>query len=674
MNVLDTDIETYGACYRDANDLPLPRQTCWHPQRAMGIDKCPRESLVLSTAITLPMADGMPFTPDAIDRNSLTRMRPGETLYFLNQDPSDHNCIVEWYEWADVLIGHNIAFDILWLRAFHPDFNRILNRHRILLVDTSILNYLHNEDREERSQKALVRLFQLFKYERTLSDGLFKSPRDPHHRTYNCADTHANTLLCTHLAQLIDKDFPDTDKATTESLQYFSDCLWSGIEWSESGIPMDTVALDRLEWDCHTKAKWCRDYLSNVFNLTIGGPGTMDSRRKFLATLQADYPKIFDDPRIELTNVKGDVSWTKVNRDLILKHLPSDDDRRAHLQLTNEYERCRKMITSFTCKLLRHRSNHEGDRSDLLITPPTTDNGPPTNPNVRIGYTSVRIVPSPAKDDSGDEYGQRQGRPSFVHPPVQTFPPAIRATFRSRFEGGIILARDQSQHELRTAAMLSGDPRLCKAYRDNLDLHEQTAIGIWGPSVVDLPTFKRVERQAAKHSNFTMLNRGGWDTLQATILKKAGFYYPAADCRRLCNARREVYPVLLLWQDSLVRDACDTGYLHLPITGHSRCFLGITDPSKIVNFPIQCVAAVTVMYILNHFHHNYLPDCEGARSFLNLYDAGWVDCPTERSADLVADGLKQSEKYVETHGYWARMCDKSGHFVPLAGDLKLIRN
>lgn len=671
------DVETPSACEQDHYGSPLVPQTSFHPTRCLIADGYSTSQLVLSTAITLPL-----IPTDSPD--SLSQIKPGETMVFVNQCQTHHNRLVKWLSKATYIVGHNVSYDILWLRAAHPDYARLLTPNRLRLIDTGILNFLEDEDREERSLKDLVHLFGIFKYTRTLKDGRFLSPNDPEHQKYNASDTHATLLLLAELAGRIQKRYgPNTPKLCEDSIHHFSDVLWTSIRMAEAGLPMSRSSLIALEKAYSIHRDYCRHTTKARFQLLLGNfdgnTGCQATQNDFVRgiivtttppTMGAPHP-ILDHNCLEKSK-HGKISWTKLNRDLFRTSLPPNDPRREALLLANEEATSAKMVSSFTCKLLRHRSNHPSDQKDRLW-PQSSLVGGDHNLDTHLAYPSIRIVPSPSKDDSDDDKGQRQGRPSWTCPPAQTFPEPIRK-YQSRWHGGIILCCDMSQHELRTAAMLSGDEVLVKVYEDGIDLHTQTAQAIFGASIVDHPRFHEFHRQAAKHSNFEMLNWGGPDTLQHTILNKSGFLYPIEDCRRMVRSRSKVYPQLVRWQNQLVRKAHAEGYIHLPITGHSRCYLGEKDATKIVNFPIQCIAALTVWEIINYFCRHTLPCINDphpfALPFLNHYDAGLFDCRNEAAATQVRSGFQDAIDYVQNSGYWHRLCEHYGTFVPIEGSFK----
>ncbi len=290
-----------------------------------------------------------------------------------------------------------------------------------------------------------------------------------------------------------------------------------------------------------------------------------------------------------------------------------------------------------------------------------------------LAYPSWYVVPSPFADMSSDEGGQQQARMSVKEPAAQTFPKPIRECFQSRWKEGCIVKMDFSLHELRIAALLSGDEYLVKALADGIDLHDDRAIQMCGPDVIlrDDKGERSSESSCAKHVNFTDLNAGGAGVVQSTILRRAGIFKELSWCEEVVNARPIQRPGLVAWQLQIVRDACELGYYALPETGHSRYFLGgyQAKPNEIINFPIQGTAAIVLLCTVHHLQSNFLPplndpdpDCY---LFLNRYDELDLDCRTPERAQHYADCIGKSVHYVATEGYWARMQERYGRKVPI---------
>jgi hypothetical protein len=622
-------------------------------------------------------------------------------MVFQMSDPRQVETLIRWLIWSDVLLGWNTAFDVLVLRAL-PAFRRILNGRHIL-IDGAITNYLELEVRPERSLKDVTFILGTGEYERTLRDGRFDSPLHRQHIGYNGRDTIFALRNVAALCRAILEHHPATDKLSNYCLWHYSNCLWDCIRKSEAGLPMDTTYLRRLERRNQLVAEYadsvCRSRHKLMLGNRPGESGCKATQAHFVERLMAAYDDmgiisdgttnhvgralLLDHPLLQRSDILHDISWTKPNRLLFRHYLPDTHPLRLPLKLADRRTDAASCASNLS-PLLRRRMTKAGKPykdpkkvfSDILL-PQTL----PASSPVYLGYPSWFIVPSHVKDDGGDEGGQIQARPSCTSPGALKFHPAIRQAYKSRWVGGVIIKWDQSQHELRTAAMLSGDPFLCHAYTSDppIDLHTDRAIQIFGPDIPNHPLFKLVHRQAGKHANFTDLNRGGAKLLLNTIFKKSGgVIVPLSMCEDIVRSRRRQRPGLMAWQDKMIRYAKKHRYIELPFTGHSRYFIpgAKHEDSAIVNFPVQAIAANTVWAIEHLLCTEHLPNISDPDPdcyiFLNHYDALFIDCKTPEVANRIVESLEYCMREVEQHGYWSWWCDLTGNFIPLVGDWNLI--
>ncbi|OGX03251.1 MAG: DNA polymerase I [Omnitrophica bacterium RIFCSPLOWO2_12_FULL_50_11] len=100
------------------------------------------------------------------------------------------------------------------------------------------------------------------------------------------------------------------------------------------------------------------------------------------------------------------------------------------------------------------------------------------------------------------------GRLSSSEPNLQNIPiktglgREIRRAFVPRAQGRKILSADYSQVELRILAHLCEDPNLMKAFREDLDVHEFTAVNLYGTRPDQVT---REMRNVAKTVNFSII-------------------------------------------------------------------------------------------------------------------------------------------------------------------------
>ena len=621
------------------------------------------------------------------DLARIAELQPGVTFTLNLTDPTTHPILLAWLRHAHTIIGMNLPFDILWLRAFSPAIALALNgRHT--LIDLSVVNFLHSELRPERSLKSLGPVLGTHAYNEaaTLKDGRrFPSPTSPELHAYNAQDTHNTMLAVAHLARRIQRDYPKTDKLSSYSVLHFSETLWSTIRMSETGIPFSLSGLSNLEASLIKQADDAINCAA-AGGVLIEGEGSVQSQREFMSRCIDDVlpvnPDFLSHPLLSYTEKARELSWSSENRRLIASHLPDSHPARTIFECADKHSTAQKLVSSYTYPLLRHRRTKPADKSSVLIpVTGTTDIG--------IAYPTWYTVPSVPKD-SGSEGGTIQARITCKNPAAQTFPAVIKDCEHSRYPGGSIVSFDLSQIELRVAAILSGEPTLLAAFNSGLDLHTQRTLAIFGQDAKDRPDFKAL-RQIGKTVNFADLFGASSARLQRSVLDMSGTLYPLSFFDQIVASRHAQRPGLVGWQYSLCKQAEEQGYIELPYTGHTRTFTGFrlderawrnkrelkqvlarggkSMISEVCNFPVQATAGNVMLAIQNFIHRTLGPltsptSHKQPQLFLQVYDALYFDCPpgTEKQA---ADLMWAAVEFVGTAGYWYELCKRSGHHAPL---------
>lgn len=118
--------------------------------------------------------------------------------------------------------------------------------------------------------------------------------------------------------------------------------------------------------------------------------------------------------------------------------------------------------------------------------------------------------------------GTVTGRVSSSNPNLQNIPTKmggiIEKAFKSRFDDGLIMKVDFSQHELRVVAAYSGDEEMVNVFLQGKDLHDEVVKNIYGLSEEDRGTEKWKElRRYAKGFNFGILYGRGARSLSLEL-------------------------------------------------------------------------------------------------------------------------------------------------------------
>jgi len=681
--IISLDIETYGAVSTNAWAQPLPPQTTFHPARAIATDGVAQRDLVVTCAITLVNPT---CKQEDLSLLTISDFEPGETIVLNLTDTTTHATLAAWLCHAHTIVGMNLPFDILWLRAFSPVIALALNgRHT--LIDLSVVNFLHSELRPERSLKSLGPVLGTHAYaeDKSLKGGhRYPSPTSPDLQNYNAQDTHNTVLAVSHLAKRILSEYPGTEKLSPTSIAHFSATLWSTIRMSEVGIPFDLQKLQELETTLliHTGVAINAAAGGGVL---IEGEGSAQSQREFvdrcIEEITALHPDFLSHPLLTYTDKKKNISWNSENRRLIASHLPDNHPAQRVFKAADSHALAQKIVSSYTFPLLRHKRANAKDKNSIAIPIPH-------RPDRGIAYPTWYTVPSIPKD-TGSEGGTIQARITCKNPAAQTFPPMIKACEASRYKGGSIISFDLSQIELRVAAVLSGDPTLLAAFNNGEDLHTKRALAIFGPN--QKPEDAARNRQIGKTINFADLFGASANRLQRSVLDMSGMLFPKTFFEKIVRDRYLFFPTLLSWQHSLCATAETDGCLQLPFTGHSRTFTnfhldhnawkqrhelkqvlkrnGKSMISEVLNFPVQTTAGNVMLAIQNHIHQSLGPlshpnTHKQPQMFLQVYDALYFDCPPQ--AEGVAQELMRNAVHdVSHHGLWNKLCNLTGHHVPL---------
>ena len=728
--ILSLDIETYGACQKAMDGTALPQQTVFHPVKSLQIDGVPPQHLVLTCALTLVRGDYW----------NLPECQPADTMV-LDMSLPDHRAIlVSWLNHAQVLMGMNLQFDLLYLRAFNPWIRKALNgRHT--LIDLGVVNYLNSELRQERSLKTLGPVLSLYSYTQTLKEGnRFVTPNVPQFVQYAAADPHNTVLAIKELARRTAMEYPGSPKLSQECLDFYSRTIWSVIQMSEAGVPMDSKNLESLMDTLLQEATEVTLRCHHDHDLLLEGDGSSASKAKFIERCLDASPDALEHPMLALTERTKAISWSSSNRQLFMTMLPKENPLRHALQLAEQHTSAQKLLSTYLWPLLIHRRSKPSDRSSVLlkwdsrrtashstgtlttncIEPPSLSRssspstGTPSNlfsiltsqenpemralTMLRARRSSARSSPTSSSDSltrpadtavyptwyivpgrikgSSSEGGTVQARITAKDPAVQTFPPQIQSAIRSRYRGGTILSADLSQIELRVAGLLSGEESIINSLTNGTDLHSERAKALFGRTEPGSAAWK-INRQVGKTINFADLFLASAQTMQMQAYAMTGGTVIPLEVFQQAVKRRPIdRPQLWRFQKDLLDTVDRTSRIVLPILGHSRTFVGgsMAHRSTVVNFPIQTVAANTMLAIqhgltarlpgLNAPFPKPLISCQ-------IYDAIVFDIPPGMQEVVQEAYAAAIEEVCSPAGYWGRLQDIYEHTVPLGYEYKI---
>jgi DNA polymerase-1 len=237
------------------------------------------------------------------------------------------------------------------------------------------------------------------------------------------------------------------------------------------------------------------------------------------------------------------------------------------------------------------------------------------------------------------------GRLSSSDPNLQNIPvrTELGRSIRSAFvaePGHALISADYSQIELRVLAHLSGDAALVDAFRRNEDIHDRTALKVFG---TDSGLGEHELRRRAKIINYALL----YGKQAFTLARDIGV--SRHEAQAFIDAYFAGFPAVRAFIDGLLARARETGVV-TTMFGRRRLVPDVNNKNgqlrgraerEAVNMPIQGTAADILKRAMIDVHAA-LPDIAGgrARMILTVHDELLFETPVA-TADDTASRVKE---------------------------------
>lgn len=279
----------------------------------------------------------------------------------------------------------------------------------------------------------------------------------------------------------------------------------------------------------------------------------------------------------------------------------------------------------------------------------------------------ARIGPDGRLRGNFMQLGAATGRPSSSKPNMLQMPKRGKNKyFRKLFvpgPGNLFVRADYSQMELRLVAEISGDTNMQEAFRTGLDLHTYTA------SLMFNTPFEKVtedQRATAKTINFGILYGMGANKLRSTLAEQ-GIRLTEQQARDAVKLWKKSYARAASWIDTTGWQALQQGWTATPL-GRKRFF---DDPATVsalskgklsveqatfaikregANHPIQGGNADITKNAMALIHATLGNGDEGdGRIVLTVYDEILVECRAELAEwvkDVVYTGMMVASQEV----------------------------
>lgn len=241
------------------------------------------------------------------------------------------------------------------------------------------------------------------------------------------------------------------------------------------------------------------------------------------------------------------------------------------------------------------------------------------------------------------------GRLSSSNPNLQNIPirgemgREIRRAFVAE-PGNVLLAADYSQIELRIVAALAGDQRMIRAFEQNKDIHNITAMAIWG---VSEDKIDKDMRRAAKAINFGVIYGQG----PHGLAESADISFQEA--REFIDRYFEAYKGVKEYMERTKALAAKLGYVetlfgrrrYLPDLKSGLREVRAAAERMAINMPVQGTAADLMKLAMINIHDKLPGISKKAKMILQVHDELVFEAP-EKEAGKLAKFIKEEMENV----------------------------
>ncbi|MBI5833368.1 MAG: DNA polymerase I [Armatimonadetes bacterium] len=499
--------------------------------------------------------------------------------------------------------GHNVKFDAAVLRRQGVPLRGVVCDSMLagMLLDPANSAYKLETMAEQLLGRAMIPIGELIDQQVQMS--LFDEPGDgalpssmeavplAKITPYAAEDAEVTLALCRKLLARLDEQGMGRLMREVEAPLT---CVLAEME--HAGILCDTVELRRQGAALSVRVEELKAAIFEV----VGHEFVIDSTKQLGNVL-------FD----EIGLKEGRRTKTGRSTDIaVLERLAQEEDieqpKTAVPRLVIEYRQLTKLISTYLTSL--------ADATDPIDGRVRTTFHQMVTATGRLASQGPNLQNIPVRTDLG-----RQVRRAFVAPP-----------------GGVLLAADYSQVELRLLAHLSGDENLIEAFRQGADIHTWVASRVFG---VPAEEVTREQRGHAKTINFGIIYGVTPYGLARRIpgLGNDGAVELIGDYKRR-------FPGIARFLGECVEMAQNQGYVST-ILGRRRAIPEIRSTNGntrslgerlAINTVVQGSAAdlikVAMVHLQNRIEHDRLP----LRMLLQIHDELILEAPAEQADDLAA--------------------------------------
>ena len=275
---------------------------------------------------------------------------------------------------------------------------------------------------------------------------------------------------------------------------------------------------------------------------------------------------------------------------------------------------------------------------------------------MKLKGTYIDALPQLVNPDTGrvhtcfNQAVAATGRLSSSDPNLQNIPirtelgREIRRAFVAD-RGHVLISADYSQIELRVLAHLSGDEALIDAFARGEDIHDRTAMKVFGPSS---GLSEHELRRRAKIINYALL----YGKQAFTLARDIGV--TREEAQQFIDAYFAGFPSVRHFIDDVLANARESGVVKT-MFGRRRLVADLLSRNyqvrseaerRVMNFPIQGSAADILKRAMIDVH-GALKKIPGARMILTVHDELLFEAPksaAEDTASLVGEQMENAVK------------------------------
>jgi len=458
-------------------------------------------------------------------------------------------------------IAHNIKFDTHVLRKYGIKVNGTL-------IDTMIMAWLLNEETESKGLKNLIRkefginLVELSFFE---SVGFVNSPIREAAR-YCRMDAKS----CFHLYQFYKNKLREEKLLAAFKLE--TDLLPIVIEMEEEGMLIGEEYMGQLGQKIKEQTKKVKEEILELLGHQIN----------------IDSSKQLSDLLFKRMGLTCNYTTAKGNPSVDEQALLSIVTEHPAIPKLLEYRRLQKLYSTYI----------EGFQKFII------------DGKIKTTFDSI---------------GTASGRFSSSNPNLQNIPRdddefKIRHLFKAP-SGYKMIVADYSQIELRLISHFSQEPKLIQAFKNQRDIHAETALDLFG-------TLDDEKRFYAKTINFSIAYGAGPNKIRQVLASAGHDVFNIEEIEGILSQHRKKYPGFYKWRDEVVKSCREKGYVRTLIGRKRRLPMINSDDSykrsraerQAVNTIIQGSAADIMKLAMINIFNNEIFQKFGGKILSQIHD------------------------------------------------------